>query len=173
MKNTNYISVIIPVYNHSELLEKTLNALSNQSYPKSDYEIIVVDNASSENMNEVMSKFKNVKFVSENNIQGSYAARNKGVSVATGNIYAFTDADCVPHEDWLLNGVKCLTESGADFIGGPVSFTHPDIVTASHLWDALHQLNTKRYIEKHSSIVTANALILKNSFRQVGNFNKT
>jgi glycosyltransferase involved in cell wall biosynthesis len=66
-----------------------------QSYPKSLYEIIFVDNGSVENIEVLVSQFPQTSFTNEPK-PGSYAARNKRISIARGEIIAFTDSDCVP-----------------------------------------------------------------------------
>lgn len=110
--NTPYISVIIPVYNDSERLRLCLNALKEQSIGKENFEVIIVDNNSTEDIQEVISDFDQVyfKYLLEKKI-GSYAARNGGIEAAVGEILAFTDSDCIPDKDWLLNGTKYLAQN--------------------------------------------------------------
>ena len=94
------ISVIIPAYNAEKLLSAWLGALLNQSIDASGYEIIVVDDGSSDNTGVVVKGFKSVQLLSQKN-QGPAAARNEGVKHAKGNIVLFTDSDCVPNRDWI------------------------------------------------------------------------
>ena len=104
-----FVSVIIPVYNDRKRLRICLRALENQTYSKSHYEVIVVDNGSDEHIEEVVIGFGQTIFTVENR-PGSYAARNKGISIAKGEILAFTDADCVPRPDWLQKLTEPLAE---------------------------------------------------------------
>jgi glycosyltransferase involved in cell wall biosynthesis len=99
-------SVIIPNYNNAKTLERAINSVLNQTYPP--HEIIVVDDGSTDHSREIISKFGNsVRPVFQKN-QGVSAARNNGVSVATGDWLAFLDADdeympdrLVAHADWI------------------------------------------------------------------------
>ena len=80
-----FVSVIIPVYNDAERLKKCLLALEKQTYPQAQYEVIVVDNASEENIKDVVSQFPQARLTFENS-PGSYAARNQGISIAKGEL---------------------------------------------------------------------------------------
>jgi glycosyltransferase involved in cell wall biosynthesis len=102
-----FISVIIPVYNDSDLLRLCLTALGQQTYPRDYHEVIVIDNNSEEDIAAVAAQFPWVKLLHEPR-PGSYVARNKGLSVAQGEVIAFTDADCIPAPTWLENGVRTL-----------------------------------------------------------------
>ena len=94
------ISVIISAYNAEKLLPACLGALLNQSINTSGYEIIVVDDGSSDNTGLVVKGFESVQLLRQKN-QGPAAARNEGVKHAKGNIVLFTDSDCVPNRDWI------------------------------------------------------------------------
>jgi len=98
--STPFVSVIIPVYNDPERLKTCLQALEEQTYPQSSYEVIVVDNGSDESIEPIVTEFNQAKAGYEPH-PGSYAARNKGLSLARGEVIAFTDADCIPALDWI------------------------------------------------------------------------
>lgn len=95
-----YISIVVPVYNAEKYIEMCIEALLSQSYPQEKYEIIMVDNNSTDRSFEIMKRYHNIQLLSENK-QGSYAARNCGIHKAIGSIIAFTDADCIPDRNWL------------------------------------------------------------------------
>jgi len=97
---TPFISAIIPVYNDSIRLRTCLQALEEQTYPKGAYEVIVVDNGSDESIEPIVAEFNQAKASYEPHPQ-SYAARNKGLSLARGGVIAFTDSDCIPAPDWI------------------------------------------------------------------------
>src|SRR5712691_1460257 len=77
-------------------------ALLSQRYPSEDYEVIMVDNNSTDSSLRIAQQFPHVKILGEEK-PGAYAARNRGLAEATGALIAFTDADCVPEENWLGN----------------------------------------------------------------------
>lgn len=74
--NHIYVSVIIPVYNERDKLRNCLEALTSQTYLESQYEIIVIDNNSEENIREIVSQFEQVILTHETT-RGSYAAAIK------------------------------------------------------------------------------------------------
>jgi len=92
-------SVIIPAYNAEKTISACLEGLKNQSLDKIEYEVIVVDDGSTDRTSEIANAF-NVKCISQTN-RGPAAARNKGAQEAEGEIILFTDSDCVPDHNWL------------------------------------------------------------------------
>ena len=93
------ISAVITAYNEEKNLPKCLTALINQSIPKEDFEIIVVDNNSKDKTAEIAKSF-GARVVSETR-QGNTFALSKGLKSASGEILASTDADSVVNKDWL------------------------------------------------------------------------
>ena len=93
------ISVIVPVRNDRRI-EECLNSLIHQDFPRDQYEILVVDNGSTDpEIPQIIQKFP-VRYISEPRI-GSYTARNSGIDQASGGILAFTDSDCILPATWL------------------------------------------------------------------------
>lgn len=99
------ISVVIPAYNEAKTIVDCLNSLMNQTLTRDRYEIIVVDDGSTDGTLEIVRKFPGVISVSQRN-QGPAAARNNGVRRAQGGIILFTDADCRPFANWLEEMVR-------------------------------------------------------------------
>ncbi|HET90390.1 MAG TPA: glycosyltransferase [Chloroflexi bacterium] len=93
------ISVIVPVYNGAETLPACLGALQAQTYPADRYEVIVVDDGSTDATADVARGF-GVQVISQPNA-GPAAARNRGARAARGDVLLFTDADCAPTADWI------------------------------------------------------------------------
>ena len=168
-----FVSVIVPVYNDSDRLRLCLESLENQSLPKERYEIIVVDNNSVDNVVDVVNDFPQAVLTCENRI-GSYAARNKGISLAKGNVFAFTDSDCIPAEDWLEKGTWHLQQTSiCGFVAGGIRlfFQRPDRPNPIELYDSLFNLQQKKYLEEQGWGATANLFAFKSVFEQVGDFN--
>lgn len=93
------ISVIVPVYNSARWLPDVIQALTAQDWT-GEYEILMVDNASTDKSSEILQANPRVRYLREEK-RGSYAARNHAAREARGQILAFTDADRVVRRDWL------------------------------------------------------------------------
>jgi len=100
------ISIIIPVYNQAQKLSQCLDSIKNQTY--NNYEIIIVNDGSTDNINKVINNFKKslrvtryaLRVINQNN-QGSNSARNRGAEKAQGEFLLFCDADIVMKSDML------------------------------------------------------------------------
>ena len=119
------ISVIIPARNEEENIGQLLAALQQQTYPKELFEIIVIDDHSTDITSEVVHKFAGVRLLSlkEDDIN-SYKKKaiETGIAVASGEFIVTTDADCLPHPKWLELIVTFKEEKNAAFIAAPVVF---------------------------------------------------
>jgi glycosyltransferase involved in cell wall biosynthesis len=169
-----FVSVIIPVFNDGERLKICLQSLENQTYPQSLYEVIVVDNASEEDIKSIVSSFGQAQYTFESR-PGSYAARNKGISLAKGEILAFTDSDCIPAANWIEQGVgKMLQTPNLGMVAGRIElfFKTPGKPTAIELYDALvlGGLPQQLYIESEKYGATANVFTFKQVIEHVGGF---
>lgn len=167
------VSVIIPVFNDERRLQLCLDALEAQTWPKDRYEVIVIDNASTQDIKTLVSRYPQVSYQYEPK-PGSYAARNKGLSVAGGEIIAFTDSDCVPAPDWVEKGVDVL-QSNPDcgLVGGVIElfYRNPKRMTGIELYESLMGFPQRKYIEKDQFGATANVFTFRKVIDHVGLFN--
>lgn len=113
----SFVSVIVPVYNGEAVVGGCIESLLAQDYPKHRYEVIIVDNDSTDRTAEIIKRYP-VKYVLEDAIHTSYAARNAGARVAKGEALAFCDADQVSHPNWLTALVSRL-QPGYGGVAGP------------------------------------------------------
>lgn len=109
------VSVVIAARNAGLTIGKCLTALQGQKYPP--YEILVMDDESSDDTGGIARAFDGVRVI-DLKWGGAARARNVGVRAARGEIVAFTDADCVPHPDWLRELVRCFEDPDAAGAGG-------------------------------------------------------
>jgi glycosyltransferase involved in cell wall biosynthesis len=166
------VSVIIPVFNDAARLRRCLEALERQTYPRPCYEIIVVDNGSDDDVQAALAQARTVVFGSERR-PGSYAARNTGIGLATGDVLAFTDSDCLPQPEWLERGVArlcALPQPG--LVAGRITlfFQEPERPTAVELFESLTGFPQQKYIDKYHYGATANVFTWRSVVEQVGPF---
>ena len=95
-----FISIIVPIYNEERYIERCAKSLVEQDYPRERFEVLFVDNNSSDRSAEIARGIEGVRVLSEST-QGDYAARNRGIAEARGEILAFVDSDTAPFSDWL------------------------------------------------------------------------
>lgn len=175
-----FVSVIIPVFNDTQRLRQCLQALAQQTYPRDRYEVLVVDNSPTPDpsLSLLVTEAVEVQGLSlvlaHEPRRGSYAARNHGLSLAQGDVLAFTDSDCIPDVDWLEKGVSWLTRHpDCGFVAGRIRFffQNPDAPTIPEIYDSLHFLQQKVYVEQLRFGATANLFTFKTCFDSVGLFN--
>ena len=104
-------SLVIPARNASATLPLTLAALAKQRNPPA-FEVLVVDDGSSDDTKQLAASFTGlpVRVLETSGGEGPGAARNRGASVATGEVLVFVDADCEPEPDWLRELVDATIE---------------------------------------------------------------
>jgi len=117
------VSVVVASYNAADTLRACLESLGKLNYP--DYEMVLVDDGSTDATPQLAGQFPNVRCVRHERNLGLSAARNSGIAAAQGEIIAFTDADCRADEDWLYYLVSDLLNSEFAGVGGP-NFLPPE-----------------------------------------------
>ncbi|WKN40709.1 glycosyltransferase [Tunicatimonas pelagia] len=165
------VSVIVPTLNAPEATRQCLTALVQQTYPHNQYEIIVVDNGSSEATIKVIEQFK-VTLLSQTETKSPYPSRNLGIRQSTGEIIALIDANCIPEQNWLERGVQSLIAQQADLVGGKVVFTFSPQKTGAEIYDSLHNVQMEDNIKNDGMAKTANLFIYRYVFDKAGFFSK-
>ena len=126
-----------------------MDAVLAQDYPADAYEIILVDNGSSDRSAEIISAYEKkcprVRALQELT-PGAYAARNSGVRKASGQVIAFTDPDCIPAQNWLRAIDQAFRVPGREIVLGTRFFDKPsrqlrrlseyDTVLAEHVFSS-------------------------------------
>ena len=98
------ISIVIPTYNEEKNIKRCLVALTNQSFPRDQIEIIVVDGNSVDRTREIAAEYADIVMIQTS--EGVGGARNDGFKIAKHEIVATTDADCEPHANWVESILK-------------------------------------------------------------------
>jgi glycosyltransferase involved in cell wall biosynthesis len=118
------VSVVIPAHNEEQYLAKTIETILNQDYK--NVEIIVVDNASTDQTFQIASRFP-IKVVREDR-KGLLWAREKGRQTATGQIIANIDADCLPDVNWISKALPYFNNEKVVAVSGPYHYYDADRV---------------------------------------------
>lgn len=170
--NRPLVSVIVPAFNDAEGLRRCLEALDGQTLPKDRFEVLVVDNGSHPPLAPVVTPFRFARCLVEER-PGSYAARNTGVQHATGELLAFTDADCQPAPDWLEGLVEIFERDGdVGAVGGRIEVRVSGDRRLAELYElVLTPFPQEQFVEREGFAATANLAVRSSAFRTVGPFN--
>jgi cellulose synthase/poly-beta-1,6-N-acetylglucosamine synthase-like glycosyltransferase len=123
------VSVIVPIYNGEADVPNLIDCLLAQTYPAAQVEYLLVDNNSRDRTAAILQEAAisaasvgvNMRYLMENKIQSSYAARNTGIRAASGDILAFTDADCSPLPQWVQHLVQPFADPSVGLVVGEVN----------------------------------------------------
>ena len=171
MQKIFLVTVIIPTYKDWARLQLCLNTLSKQSYPAEYIEIIVVNNDANEEGSQHIHLPRNAILMKEA-APGSYAARNAALKIAKGEVIAFTDSDCLPSDNWIVEAVKVFEENAeAQRVTGPVNiFKELNGGWLAWKFESVTAFN-QQYNVKSGVSVTANLFVKRHVFNTVGHFN--
>ena len=116
---TPSVSVVVPSYNEEAGIERCLASLADQTLPRDEYEIIVVDGGSTDRTRELAAPYADRVFVQTSPKVGG--ARNDGVLAARAPLIATTDADCALPRDWVERARDDLRREGVVLVYGTVA----------------------------------------------------
>lgn len=121
------LSIIIPMYNAEKYIGECLQSILNQNLPDDEYEIIIVDDGSTDASAKIVERYRTqnpvIKLISQSNA-GQSSARNKGVSLASGTFLCFVDADDLLVPDSLSRVWNYVVANGLAHSGGPEIITY-------------------------------------------------
>lgn len=178
------ISIIVPTFNGNESILKTLQSLRLQTIDHDNYEIIIVDDGSTNDNANVIKKFisKNkrlkITFIELSKNTGPSMTRNIGVMYSSGNLLCFTDDDCIVPEDWLSNFIDILGKNPEVAAAGGWYYTYDnarETIYDKYLYykslpNAAQNTKSMR-IRGNACGNTANLCVRKEAFAAVGGFN--
>lgn len=164
------MSVVIPAYNEGEFIEPVLKSLLNQTYK--DFEIVVVDNNSSDNTAEIARKF-GARVVTQP-LKGVAAARDMGFRAARGEIVASTDADGVIPDGWVERIAKAYTKENIVGFAG-LNELYSGAVSARAAGRYLFPIFWKidKIISGGWNMSGFNMSVRKSAFIKIGGFDKS
>ncbi len=172
LANTNEaggVSVIIPVYNGSKTLRDTLNSVFNMDYPA--YEIIVVDDASTDNTCEIAEEF-GARIAKLEQNSGPAAARNHGALHAKYDTLLFTDSDVWVQKRLLHRLMRTFQRTQADAVQGTFSDVCPHPNFFSQYKNFYNRFVLNQLPEWIDTTFTSITAVKKNAFHQCGGFDE-
>ncbi|MBI3194914.1 MAG: glycosyltransferase family 2 protein [Ignavibacteriae bacterium] len=162
MKSSLYFSVIIPTFNRKEKLIECLQSLDAQTYLKEHFEVLIVDDGSTDETQEVVHQFKDksklsILYLRQNNL-GPGSARNTAAQKASGVILAFTEDDVLIENNWLEKASKYFQDESLAGCEGRTTIqnsTRPLRIMEQH---------------NHLGFLPCNLFIRKNVFFEIGGY---
>jgi glycosyltransferase involved in cell wall biosynthesis len=165
------VSVIIPALNEEEMIGKCLESLAESCYPLDRFEVILVDNGSTDHTLEIARSFSTrlrLTILQRPGVNIS-ALRNLGAAAAKGEVLAFLDADCSVPANWIENVASNLASDSAGVIGGNITIPE-DSGWVARTWFQV------AYAPKDGEVAyvpSGNMLMKSSTFMQIGGFNET
>lgn len=170
-KDYSFISIVIPCFNETEHIGKCIESIRNQQFD-GDYEIIAVDNGSTD---DTIGIITNKKVILEHSkLKRPAAARNKGIKKAKGEIIIFIDADCIARTDWLKNIILPFVNNDIGCVAGEIIPYKPRTRIEQFLCEKKHlsqSVNVNHNFLPYAA--TANAAYRRDVFEKVGFFDES
>lgn len=163
------VSVVVPVKNGAQTIGACIEALLAQSHPRELTEILIVDNGSTDATREIVSRYP-VTLLSETAIATSYAARNRGIVEARGEIIALTDADCFPAPDWIAQLLPPFDDPAVGAVAGSVGAA--SAITLCEQFTERVQPFARPQLGGLATLLTVNAAIRKSALEAAGLFDE-
>ena len=167
------ISIVIPAHNEEADIANAITAALAQGYH--DFEVIVVDNASSDRTPDVASKFP-VKLVREPR-KGLLWAREAGRKAASGDIIYNMDADCRPSKDWLERAARYFNDGNVVAVTGPYDyydagglFRRSSLAMQKHLYGPINSILQSPLVRNRAILIGGNSFIHAGALEKAGGY---
>ncbi len=165
-------SVIVPAYNAADTIGACLDALARQTFPAGDYEVIVVDDGSTDGTAGV-AREHGVRVISQPNA-GPAAARNRGAEAARGDVLLFTDADCEPTPGWISAFAEAF-DANPDAVGAKGTYLSRQREIVARFTQLEYEERYARMAgrERIDFVDTYSAAYCRDAFLEAGGFDTT
>ncbi len=173
MSSSRPLSVIVPVCDGSATLARALSAILASELPRDDYELIVVDDASSDASAELASRYADTVVRLTGRRSGPAYARNRGAELAQGEVLAFVDADAMVRPDTLPRMLTMMSDHRGL---AAVSASHDHASSAPNLvsqyWNLLLHFGDQRQVGTSGNVASPCAAIRRHVFLSVGMYDE-
>ena len=164
------VSVVVPTKDGAERLPALLEALRRQTLARAAFEVLVVDDGSTDRTADVVRDSGIARLVTAPRPLGQGAATNLGIAAATGDVLAFTDDDTIPAADWLEAGLRAVAASPGGLVAGHVELRLAGRPTAAALMDyGRGYLDQRGYVADGFG-ATANLWVRRDVLERLGGF---
>jgi glycosyltransferase involved in cell wall biosynthesis len=165
LDRTPFVSVVIPTYNRERLLSRAIASLLDQTYPQSQYEIVIVDDGSTDATDHMVQQLaaestQRIRYLRQNR-SGPAAARNLGIQHSQGEIIGFTDSDCIVDGHWIEQAVRSLGDARYGGVSG---------ITLS---DAPPSPFVHTVVDAEAQAKTCNLALRKSVVQEAGGFDES
>ncbi len=164
-----FVTVVVPALNEASTIAAHLESLLGQTYPRDRYEVVLVDNGSTDDTAAIAARFP-VRILHES-VRSAYVARNKAIRDSEGEYLAFTDADCIALPNWLESLVAAAQKTGALLVAGQIDYKLKHDNLANQFMLLRYSPETRRMnIERFHCAPTGNLLVGRALFDRFGTF---
>lgn len=163
-------SVIVPAYNSERTLGDCLQALEAQTLPRENYEILVVDDGSTDETSKIAQRYAACYIFQKN--QGPASARNLGADFASGSIVLFTDSDCTPCANWIEEMVRPFADPLVVAVKGIYKTRQTEIAARFAQMEFEDRYDMLRQCDHIDMVDTYSAAFRKDVFKHMGGFDK-
>lgn len=164
-----FVSVIVPVLNGEGTIADCLTSLLKMDYPQERWEILVVDNGSTDRTAEIVQAYPVVLLREER--RGAAAARNRGIEASRGEILAFTDADCVVSTGWLRELAQAFEDKSVAGVEGEI-VAYPPRTAVERYAARIGSLSRNKRLSSAfpQYMITADVAFRREVFQRIGLF---
>jgi len=160
---------VVPVRNAADTIADCVDSLLALDYPSDDFEVLVVDNASTDRTPAILERYADRVRLLHEPSPGPSHARNAGVRHARGDVIAFTDSDCRVDQSWLAEIIPAVRDGGVGMAGGPILAVQP-CNYVERFGEAIHDHERAITTWVPPYVITANCAAKKSTLDAIGGF---
>ncbi len=169
MSNTPLVSIVVPAYNCSKTISKTIESLLSQT--AKNLEIIIIDDGSTDETAKCIQSYDNIFYFYQKN-EGPASARNRGAQKSSGDFIFFTDSDCIAKSDWIEEALKRFDDPQVAVVAGSYGIANKESMLARCIHDEIMYRHQKLMGCYPKAFGSYNFGVRKKTFELVDGFNQ-